>query len=230
MSDPIQGGDFNTYCTIDDIRNITNLNTNDLTDSNLFSIIEYAMSQINYEIMVYTEEEEIDYISNEKKNTQDGVNTVFYTKHWPLGDLLTNDGEISITDINVYSFDSSGVRTQLTVSSIDSINIGKFTLSAAPNSNVVLKVTYSWSPIGINLGTPNALLRKACMELSAAYAYAKVEPLLLKQLETITMVKMPSAYDMYMKQYRQTLRLLMTSMQMRDQHSSIPDLSGVFGN
>lgn len=146
-SDPIQGGKFNGYCTIDDIRNSSkDITSTKISDRILFEYIKRATSRINHDILTEYEDEKITYLSIDKQNHVDGSNTIFYVKHPHLGDY-NDDGIIDEEDIYIYSLASDGTRTDLTVSSIDNVRHGQFTLSSAPANNVELYCTYRGSSV-----------------------------------------------------------------------------------
>jgi hypothetical protein len=171
LSDPIQGGTFKGYCTVEDVRNMTNLTTNDLTDTQLCLLIEYCGAQLNEDMNVYLEEEEVWEINNTKTNKIDGTNATYYTKKYPIGDS-NNDMAVDTTDLEVYQYLSDGTKQQLTVSSITP-NTGKFILSIAPASSIV-KITVTYRYCQLSVSDPNALVKMACALLTAAWAYTKI--------------------------------------------------------
>ena len=171
LSDAIQGGDINAYCSIDDVRNITNISSSDLTDTQICNLIQFACYQVNADVQIFREDERIGYINVERENEIDGSNTTFYTKHWPLGDR-TNDFEVTISDIYAYTINGDGDRVDYTVSSIDDADLGKFTLSSAPGSDEIFYITYYSAPL--SMYTPHVLVKTAAALLAAAWAYTKL--------------------------------------------------------
>ena len=168
------------YCTPDDVRHITDLSDDDLSDNSLWNLIKDLTAQINRDISVEVIEETIDYIDASRENKIDGSNTVFYTKSsydFYLGDR-NNDGELTVADVVVYQYDSNNDKTELTVSAID--EIGKVTLSSAPASSCDLKISYTYTPYSV--ATPHGLVKNAMMYLVAAYAYGKVDPANVKSI------------------------------------------------
>jgi len=171
LSDAIRGGTYKAYCTVEDIRNITNLTVNDATDTQLANLIEYCGAQLNGDIQVYLEEEQIVWISDTKDNTINGTNRIFYTKKYPVGDL-DNDMDVDVNDIEVYQYESDGTKTQVSVESIIP-NTGQFVLTTAPASSIItLAVTYKYAPVSVS--DPNMLVKMACALLTAAWAYTKI--------------------------------------------------------
>jgi len=171
LSEPIQGGKIGGYCSPDDVRDLTSITTSDLTDTELFNIIELAAIQLNGDIQTKRFEEEVLYIDETKDNTIDGSNTTFYTKFFPIGDL-DNDMDVDTSDLEVYTIETDGTKTQVTVDSIIA-NDGQFVLSAAPATSISrLLVTYYSSPL--SMSDPHSLIKLACIYLSAHYGYAKL--------------------------------------------------------
>lgn len=171
LSDPMQGGTFHGYCTVEDVRNMTNLTVNDLTDTQLCMLIEYCGAQLNAYINVYLEEEKLFQLDNTRTNKIDGTNTIFYTKHYPIGDS-NNDMSVDTTDISVYQYFGDGTKEQVTVSSIIP-NTGQINLSIAPPATV-LKLTVTYKYASVSVSDPNALIKMACALLTAAWAYTKI--------------------------------------------------------
>jgi len=161
------------YCTYTNVRSITNLDTNDISDEDMTTVIGLATYQLNADINARIVRERIDYIDNTRKNQRNGSNKKYYIQKWKdryIGDG-NGDGTIDVTDITVYQVASDGTETELTVSSIDPDNCN-FTLETAPSSEVRIYVTYEWAYISEN--TPAPLVKLACMYLSAAMAFARI--------------------------------------------------------
>jgi len=170
LSDAILGGTYKFYCTVGDVRMVTNLTTSDLNDTKIANLIQFAGEQLNQDINVYLEEERIDYISDTKKNEINGSDTTFYTQKYPIGDS-DNNMDVTIADINVYSYDSDGTRTELTVNTITP-NEGKFVLESAPTGLTKMTVTYRYAPLSVS--DPHALIKRATALLAASWAYTKI--------------------------------------------------------
>lgn len=171
-STALQGGTFEGYCTITDVRNITNLTTTDISDTVLYELIKNAMIEINKKISAKVIRERVAYLDNTRENDVDGNNTTYYIKNWK-GNYLSDynlDGNVTTSDVKVFAVDSDGLETSATVSSVTSSE-GKFVLSTAYASSYELYVSYSYTPIDII--TPDPLLRLATANLVAANAYLK---------------------------------------------------------
>lgn len=197
------------FCTVLDVRNIISLTDDDISDEQIASLISYAQLQIAEELYVYHEDEEVEYIDEEKDNTIDSSNKVFYTRFWPIADR-NQDGVVDSSDVKFYKFDSDGNRTEVAISSIDASK-GKITLEEAPTTDYTLKVTYSSYPPNIT----SSDLKLACIYLTAALCYAKCDPTILKHLDTLDVLRMPDPYNRFMQMYRDTLTKIKSKMAMR---------------
>lgn len=172
-SDAFQGGTFKGYCNIEDVREITNINSSQVSDANMCVLITRASERINAEIGVYIEEELITYIDGYKENDIDGVNTTFFTYRYPIGDM-NNDFQVDTNDLIVYEIDTTvepPTKTEMNVSSVTP-NTGKFVLETAPKKDKEYRVTYEYTQISVS--DPHPLISQACMFLAAALAYQKI--------------------------------------------------------
>lgn len=164
------------YCTIAEVRLITGITSDQVSDDDLTSILTtFSQGKVNADIAIEWKEERIQFISNEKENKQDSSNTTFYVINTPLCDL-DDDGDIDTSDIEVYSLDSSGTRSVLTVSAVDSDPwLGQFTLSAAPTGAVDLFIKrYRSAPVETS-PTTHPLVKEACALVTGMRALMKIE-------------------------------------------------------
>lgn len=210
-SEPLQGGTFYGYCSVDDVRRLSGLTSSDITDSEIFDLISFAQAQVNSEINYNVYNEEIGYISNEKDNTIDGSNTTFYVKEinddgYYLGDM-NNDGTVDEDDVLVYTVDSSGTRTNYTVSSVD-VELGQFVLSSAPSTNESVYVSYSVSPRNVN--EPDYLLRMTVAQLTSALAFTKINAQKIQgfTIGKIKVTKQSQAFEIFYNQYQNSITKL----------------------
>ncbi|GAG89734.1 unnamed protein product, partial [marine sediment metagenome] len=162
--------DVNMYCSVDDVRTITNISTSDLTDTQVCNLIQFAGYQVNADVQVFREDEKIRYQSVEKQNLMDDTNTTFFTKWYPIGDK-NSDFEVNTSDMEVYQIDNDGNRITYTLSTINP-DTGEFTLSSAPSSAYYLMVTYYSAPI--SMSQPHPLIKIANALLAGAWAYTKL--------------------------------------------------------
>jgi len=170
-SEPIQGGDFKTYATIEDIRLLAGVPSS-VTDSQLYDLLTFAQARVNRDVGVKIEDEKVEYISKEKENDIDGENTTFYVKHPYIGDY-NDDGIVNASDIYAYTIDSDGNRETIQVASIDNAKIGKFTVATAPTADKEFYICYRSFPVQVD--PPDPLIRQATAYLTGAYAYMKLD-------------------------------------------------------
>jgi len=163
-SDPIQGGTYYGYCTVDEVRQVTNITSSDVSDTHLATIIQFACTQLNSDINIIEEEESIAYIDSTKENEIDGSNSTFYTKNWPIGDI-NNSFKVTTSDVTVYQVDSDGNKTTLTTTQVDA-ETGQFKISTAPDASKLLYVTYVHNQRIID--PPDTLIKMASIFLTAA--------------------------------------------------------------
>jgi len=171
LSTAFQADTFRGYCTVADIRAMTNITTSDLTDTQVCNLITYAGVQLNADMQIHEEEERVLYISNTKGNDIDGSNTTYYCKHYPLGDL-NDDFKVNTSDVNVYQYLSDGTRTELTVDSVTAAT-GSWELDSAPAATIShLAVTYNWAQRSVS--TPDPLIKQAVIALVSFLGYRKI--------------------------------------------------------
>ena len=223
-SDPMQGGTFIGYCSMEDFRAVTNLTTSCITDAETYDLITMAAYQINGDINTKVIRERIEYIDSTRENEVNGITTDFYVKNWEgkfLADF-NNDSEVTTSDVIVYAVDNDGVETTPTISSIDVENC-KITLGTAPTSDKRLYVTYAWSRV--NESTPDRQLRMACAFLTAALAQARINIGRAPQVSmgNIRLYRHMNAYDEFYSKYLGILR------QLNDRIAETVDVSGIRG-
>lgn len=210
------------YCSITDIKTLTDLSAEEVGDGDLNTIIEYATAELNSEIAIDYENELVKYISDEKENEVDGSNTTFYVKYPYLCDR-NDDGTIDTSDLYVYTLDSEGTRTEQTVSSVD-WELGQFVLSSAPGTDETLYVSYR--SVKVDCNTPHPLVKKACIDLAAAIAYSKVEASNFKRIGGLSGLSLvaPETYNIYYQLYRQTLaRIRKVLMIEKKSYEELPE-------
>ncbi len=196
-----------SYCTCNEIRAICGLSSDDIHDSTLADLRDLAVAQLNADIGYHVSDEEAMYISSEKKNTIDGSNKVFYLKEVnnnlrQVGDY-NDDGVVNTSDVYAYTINQSGVRTAYTLTSLDSASLGKLTLSSAPTTSEVLYFSYVVFPISAS----SSLIKIACAQLAAAYAFTKIEPVKLQsyRIGKVSVTKQAQGFSMIYQRYLQTL-------------------------
>ena len=200
------------FTDIKKVRDITNnkLTRTKVSDSVLNEIIEQATATINGKINVEVREEEVRYLDETRKNIiNDGTTTTFYVKNGRTNYLAdaNDDGEVTTSDLRVYKVDKDGIRSELTISSIN-VEDGSFTLSSAPGTDTaILYVWYSFS--FYNVTTPDKLVELLATYLSAAYAYLQKDHNLPSSTKfgniTVNHSQQSTAYQKYWNRYRDLL-------------------------
>jgi len=171
-SDVLQGGTFQNLCSINDVRAASGLSTTDISDSDLYDLMDMASKETMSMVTVKVIREKVKYIDEVRQNKINGTNTEFYVQNWK-GNYLSDfnyNGSIDTGDVTVYLVDSDNNETQATVSSIDISNC-KITLSSAPSSDNEMYISYAYS--NIDTDTPDPLLSLACSYLAASYAFLR---------------------------------------------------------
>lgn len=203
LSDVVQGGDFVGYCTPEDIYSFTNVTESKVDSFTMAKYIESGVAAVNEDIQVKIHLEKVGYISDVKENLINGVNTTFYTKNFPIGDM-GNDGEVSVDDLEVFQVEGDGTRTQLTVSSITP-NTGAFVLSAAPDpaTTNIARIELNYHCVPVSVSDPHRLVRDACMFYAASLAYSKINLGKAKSVKfgTMRFLRHMESVDEYMKKY-----------------------------
>lgn len=161
------------YATVDDIRTITGLTTDDITDSILGGLGTMAYSMINRQINVRVVREPVGWIDNTRQNDIDSSNTTFYVKNWKnrfIGDS-NNDGTITTSDMTFYQVASDGTEGTIVISSITA-NEGKYILTSAPTQGNHGYVTYEHAPVSVS--DPDGKLKLALIYLAASMAQTRI--------------------------------------------------------
>ena len=194
------------YATVSEIRTLSGLSSNTISDADLTSILSFATSQLNRDILTHISEEYVQYIDVEKQNYIDGSNTTFYVQYPYLGDG-DDDGDVDGSDLYVWTIDTTGTRVEYTVSSVE-LRTGKFVLSSAPAMDTRLYVNYYSSPV--NLNDPHPLVKLAVIQLSSALAYMRQNTGGIKswRVGKIAATR-DSAYDVYFKKYQDTVNKIL---------------------
>ena len=189
-SDPMQGGFYGAYCSVEDVKYVTDV-PSDVTDIEIFKLARIASMKINEDIQTHVFREKIEYIDNIKTNKIDGSNKVFYTKNFPVGDM-NNDYMVDETDVKVYKqriVSGEYTETELTVSSVDAEN-GKITLQDAPESDSILYVTYVYTPRHYPVYPAHELVRRATAYFTAFLLKTRITGEVTRYtLDRLTIVK-----------------------------------------
>lgn len=211
FSAPIQGGTFIGLCTPDDVRKIADISTSELTDSQLWDIIQFAQAMFNKETSSKIVEEPVLPVGgDERQNKIDGINKDFYVRksyEWYIGDL-DGDGEVTVDDVIVWEYDSENdTKTKRVVTAVDS-ELGKITLESPPPSGHELTITYVYTPV--NVSTPEPMVNLAVAYLAAAFAYTKADARCFDRMSLgrLNLARTQKSFVIYYDQYRQMLSLI----------------------
>lgn len=199
------------YASVQDIRDLTGLTSDQISDSLISGIISHSVTQLNADIQTKWKDERVAYISNEKQNKQNSENTRFYVNHFPIGDR-DNNGVISGADVYAYTVDSQGTKAQIVVSGVTaagdelgSVAGGPIYLTTAPANNVTLYFTYYSSPV--DMETPHPLVKLACTQLAAALCYTRIDVGKVQSFRVgkVAVMRQSEAYKIYSDQYYDTI-------------------------
>jgi hypothetical protein len=209
----MQGNASAGYCSVNDVRFMTNLATSDISDGDLYELIKMAAYQINSEIATEVVREKVLWLDDTRKNDINGTNTTYYVANWK-GKYIAdydNDGDVDISDITVYAVYSDGTETEATVSSITP-DSGKFVLSSAYSSSYSLYVTYKWSYVSTY--DPDKLVKLSCIYLAAAYAYAKINvgKAPTAAFGNLKIYRDMNSFDKYYKRYQEIINTINDKM------------------
>lgn len=206
LSDPWQGGTYFGYCTVDEVRQVTNIKASDVSDTHLATMIELAGSQINNEMNIKHIDEKIEYLDEVRQNKTDGVNSTYFTKHYPIADT-NNDFRITIGDMSAYQVDSEGTKTILDITQVN-VETGEFRLRTAPDADKTVYVTYSHCQRVVD--PVDTLVKMATIFLVASYAYGKINVGKAKRFRmgNLTVFRDMDAWKTYMSHYRTIMGLI----------------------
>ena len=198
-----------TYTTISDVRALSKLTENDISDTDLTIVINNSSAEVNSKVNVRVIREKAEYLDEIRQNKVDGINDTFYVKNWKdrfISDA-NNDYVIDASDVTVYQI-KDNVETILTVSSI-SHDEGKVVLSSAPEDSSQVLLTYKYS--SFDMSTPDTLINLAATYLSIATGYLKKDagvPTNVKFSSISISRKLSDSYGVYMDRYNLVLQEL----------------------
>lgn len=211
-SQPMRGGTFFGFCSVDDVRAMTNISQEDLSDTEIFKLIQMSMIQLLSEITNRVIRERVEYIDSTRKNQINGQNRTFYVKNWKdkfISDLDCN-GDINVNDIIVFRVEPNGTEHIEKVVEIYP-NEGKFVLENAPVSGDRLFVTYCWSFLNVK---EHPLVRLATIFLTSAYAYSKINVGKAPEMAfgQVRLFRHLESFDHYYKRYREIVDAINNKM------------------
>lgn len=157
------------YCGTADVREVTNISTDEVSNSKLSDLIDRACIKLNNLINVRHKKIKVEYINSYRENDIDGSNKTFFTGDYPLGDT-NDDFSVGTADVEMWSIDASANRTDYTISSVDA-SLGKVVLNSAPPADETLYIKYEYCPVELS----NEILKEAAINLSAYYAIRRLQ-------------------------------------------------------
>jgi len=201
LSDASQGGTFYGYCSVEEVRMLTNIRSADINDTQLATLIEFSGTQLNNDINVLEEDERVLYMDEEKENDIDGTNLVYYTRQYPIADR-NNDFRVTTADMEAYTINSDGFRTSYTITQVNAAT-GQFRVALAPGSDEKLFVTYSHTKRRVDNPNHDKLIKMACIMLTASYGYGKLNIGKADRFRmgSLTVFRDKKAPDIYYKRY-----------------------------
>lgn len=193
-------------CYADDVREITDLDEDDIHDTQLELLIDSAWKKVMADTGKRVNLVRLDYIDQYRKNTIDGSNTTYYIpESWNkfFGDM-DYDHSIDTDDVTVYEYANDYTRSAATVSSID--ETGSFVLSSAPSAGSHLRATYLVIPISIT----DDLYKEACKYLAASMVHGRLDA---GDYESVNFrglgfknIGMSKGYDSFFMKYKEKVR------------------------
>jgi len=203
-----------------DVRNITGLTTDDISDVNLTAVISGSIAQLNGDIFIRHEDVELFTIDAWRENVQDGSNTTYYLPFYPIADF-NNDGKLDTSDVEIYAIEDNGTdsaqkKTDFTISSILDDKYGKIQLSTAPTGGTRLFASWSSSPLEIE--TPDPLIKRAVVQLASAMAYTKINAgkIASFRIGKISVMKQSQAFKTYLDMYYRTVQQIQSKDLIQD--------------
>ena len=211
-------------CTVSEVRTLTGLTTQDISDANLTSLIALATKCLNHDISVKVIREFVTYIDQTRTNYKNTSNTTFYIQNWKdyyIGDM-DDDGDVDTSDITVVQRNTDSTESTLTVSSITP-NSGKFVLSSAPSVTNVW-VTYVYTPVSVS--DPHPLVNLAAQYKTAALAFTRLDARKIQNfgISKLRITKQPEAFYIYDKKYYETINQIRRFPLVRKDGKSVTEL------
>lgn len=173
-----------TYCSIQRIRLLTDLKSEDAGDAELRDLRnEVAVPKLNDDINQDVKDEQLDHVSSSKDNIIDGSNKTFYLEQThrsfkQVGDL-NDDAQVDASDIEVYYIDGDDNRVYPNVTSLEDADIGQFKMEKqngdALKADEVSEgpfVTYTVAPTDVS--SPSRGVENACAYLTGALGYSNI--------------------------------------------------------
>lgn len=203
-----------SYCTVEDVRRVSGLDSNHVSDQRIVDIRDkQATPELNQELNVVVEDEFVYIISDEKENDINDNNKTFYTRKThqskqQIGDR-NDDGVVDDADVTGYYLTSGDDKRKDVSITLEDAKIGKLTVETTGGDplprGAELYLRYEVAPVDEQ--TPHPLVKTACAQLTAAYAFTNIEATKLKNFSTgnIRISTRTEGYSTMRSQYRETV-------------------------
>jgi len=213
-----------TYCSVNQVRLVSGLESNQVTDSTIRELRdEVATEELNEDVNQKVQDERIDLkISGEKENEIDGSNKTFYLRETHQSELKVGDrngdGVVDSSDLVVYQLDEDDNRVSNLNVTLDDKDIGKISVEDSGGSALEdgrLFATYVVSPVdedgyGTDFSSdgPDRKIETACAQLTAAYAFTNIEATKLKDFDigNVSINTQSEGASIMRREYRDTVR------------------------
>lgn len=168
-----------TYCSIQMIRLLTGLDSNNISDTQLRDLRDdVATAWLNDDLNTEVYDENLSYISEDKKNTIDGSNKTFYVHavddNYRYISDFNDDGAVDDSDVEAYQV-YDGTRNDLVVT-LEDHKQGELTIEKQNGDAVssgYIFVNYAFAPA--DMQTPDKMVEVACAHLTGAFGYTNID-------------------------------------------------------
>lgn len=138
LSEPLQGGASANYCSLAELRKISNLQANEITDVDVLALMPVISKIVHGKIMRKIKLERLE-------GPVDGSNTIFYTSKRPLSDM-DMDSDVDGDDVKIYygTYDANNRLNYGSVQTVSSVDArgGRITMSTAPTTTTAKAGVY----------------------------------------------------------------------------------------
>lgn len=237
-----------TYCSVNKVRLVSGLESQDIDDGRIRDIRdEVATEELNKDVNQKIQDEQVNrQISGEKENNIDGSNTTFYLRETHKNELRvgdrSGDGLVDASDLDVYQIDQDDNRVTSLNVTLDDAYVGKFTVKDSGDSPLEegdLFSSYVVSPVDqdgyknqdFSGDGPDRLIETACAQLTAAYCFTNIEASKLKDFSVgnVTINSQSEGARIMREQYRDTIRRINQS-QVAQTSQNQNSVEGAFTN
>lgn len=167
-----------SYCSIEKVRLVSGLSSERISDSELRQLRDdVATPKVNEDVNTIVMDEEVDYISDDKKNTIDGSNKTFYARKTDasytfIGDF-NDDGVVDDSDVEAFQV-VDNQRNDLNVT-LEDHETGKLTIEKSNGDAVEdgdIFLNYAVAPADEQ--TPSKLIDLACAQLTGMFGHSNI--------------------------------------------------------